>query len=117
MHTPAGKECRYFYGDYFRGRKNEECRLLDSAIPPISWKAEFCTTCPVPNILMANACTFMELEPRLVRSFPFMKQKVDVSTFCNKTQRVGFDPHIGCGECHALPAAFTESDLFSGDDS
>ena len=117
MLTPAGKECRYFYGDYFRGRNNEECRLLGDASPPLTWKADYCTTCPVPNILLANACSYMELRPRLGRSFPFMKQKVDVSTYCNKTQRKGFDPHIGCGECHALPSVFTESDLFSGDES
>ena len=31
MRTPAGTECPYFYGDYFRGRNLEECRLLKSA--------------------------------------------------------------------------------------
>jgi len=106
MRTPAGKECSYFYGDYFRGRSHEECRLLDSAYPPLPWNPGLCMDCPVPEIQMANACTFMVLEPSLVRPFPFMKQQVRVKTFCSKTERKGFDPHIGCGECHPFPEVF-----------
>ena len=101
MRTPAGKECRYFYGDYYRGRNQEECRLLELA--SLSWKPELCSTCPVPDILMANACPHMILEPKLERPFPFIKQQVKVKTFCTKTLRDNFDPHIGCGECHELP--------------
>jgi len=115
MKTPAGKECRFFYGDYYRGREHEECRLLQSASPPLPWKPELCFTCPVPDILLANACPHMILEPRLVRPFPFIKQKVQVTAFCDKTLRSGFDPHIGCGECHGLPSVFTEAD-FTGED-
>ena len=37
MRTPAGKECKYFYGNYFRGRKTEECRLLRESAQ--SWTA------------------------------------------------------------------------------
>lgn len=108
MRTPAGKECRYFYGDYFRGREREECRLLDSASPPLAWKPSLCFTCPVPGILRANACEQMILEPSLVRPFPFLKTAVKINTHCRKTQRSGFDPHIGCGECHSLPDAFAQ---------
>jgi len=110
MRTPAGKECRYFYGDYFRGRELEECRLLSSASPPLPWNFELCDTCPVPDIQLANACSHMVLEPRLVRSFPFGKRRVRVWSYCEKTLRDGFDPHIGCGECHHLPSAFTGED-------
>jgi hypothetical protein len=109
MRTPAGKECRYFYGDYYRGRKNEECRLLSEASPPLPWKPELCSTCPVPGILLANACVYMELRPRLKRSFPFLKQQVEVTSYCTRTNRADFDPHIGCGECHPLPSAFVGS--------
>jgi hypothetical protein len=49
----------------------------------------------------------MKLEPRLERPFPFIKRQVKVKTFCSKTERKGFDPHIGCGECHPLPSVFT----------
>lgn len=107
MRTPAGKECRYFYGDYYRGRDREECRLLGDALPPLRWSADLCRTCPVPQILMANACEAMVLEPRLERPFPFIQRQVRVRARCIQTQRQGFDPHIGCGECHPLPPVFT----------
>lgn len=115
MRTPAGKECRYFYGDYYRGRTREECRLLQGASPPLPWRASLCSTCPVPDILLANACEHLQLSPRLGRPFPFLRQEVQVSVFCSKTKRAGFDAHIGCGECHPLPPAFSQSDLFDGD--
>jgi hypothetical protein len=108
MRTPAGKECRFFYGDYYRGRKREECQLLRSANPPLPWKPALCSDCPVPDILLANACTHFVLQPQLARPFPFLKQEVRVQAFCTKTKRSGFDPHIGCGECHPLPSVFTE---------
>lgn len=110
MRTPAGKECSYFFGDYFRGRDREECRLLSGSSPPITWNPQLCETCPVPDIQIANACTYMELGPSLGRPLPFMKSKVRVSAYCNKTDRSGFDPHIGCGECHRLPPVFTGED-------
>ncbi len=106
MRTPAGKECRYFYGDYYRGRKREECRLFEDANPPQQWSPDLCFNCPVPDILVANACPFMVLIPEVVRPFPFVKRKVIVKTFCEKTLRENFDPHIGCGECHPLPSVF-----------
>jgi hypothetical protein len=109
MRTPAGKECRFFYGDYYRGRDHEECRLLESQAPPLPWKPSLCSSCPVPEILLANACTNLSLIPQLSRSFPFTKQQVKVQTFCSKTGRSGFDAHVGCGECHALPPEFLDA--------
>lgn len=106
MRTPAGKECRYFFGDYFRGRNNEECRLLSSTVPPLPWKPEFCASCSVPGILLANACQHLELVPRLARPFPFFKQKVQVYARCSKSGEAGFDPHVGCSKCHQLPSIF-----------
>jgi hypothetical protein len=103
MHTPAGKECRFFYGDYHRGRNQEECNLLASASPPLVWERSLCETCPVPDILLANACPHMVLEPRLERSFPFLKKKVKIKAICTQTGREGFDPYIGCSQCHPLP--------------
>jgi hypothetical protein len=107
MRTPAGKECRYFYGDYYRGRKEEECRLLTGEYPPLPWKPQLCETCPVPSILQANACEFLVLKPRLIRPFPFLRQQVQVKAYCTKTNRDVAEPHIGCGECHPLPPEFT----------
>jgi hypothetical protein len=103
MRTPAGNECRYFYGDYYRGRSHEECRLLKAASPPITWKPDLCLTCPVPAILLANSCENMILKPSIERPFPFLKRMVTVDTYCKKSNRSGFDPFIGCGECHPLP--------------
>ncbi len=109
MRTPAGKECRYFYGDYYRGREHEECRLLNAAAPPQRWTRDLCTTCPVPAILLANACPEMVLEGQVIRPFPFLKRQVQVKPYCRKTQRGNFDPHIGCGECHTLPPPFDKA--------
>lgn len=111
MRTPAGKECQYFFGDYYRGRNTEECRLLNQARPPLRWKRHFCANCPVPGILLANACTSMVLKPDLYRPFPFLRQQVRVSAFCIKSNQTVSEPHIGCGECHQIPAVFSrESD-------
>jgi hypothetical protein len=100
--TPAGSECKYFFGDYYRGRDREECRLLGSA-----WKPALCRTCPVPSILLANACEFMRLRGEVTRPITAgFQPRVKVSTYCEKTGRSGFDPHIGCGECHPFPSIF-----------
>jgi hypothetical protein len=102
MKTPAGSECKYFYGDYYRGRDHEECRLLGAA-----WKRDLCRTCPVPSIGLANACEFMQLHGEVSRPLTAaFQRRVKVTAFCEKTRCSGFDPHIGCGECHPLPPIF-----------
>lgn len=109
MKTPAGVECRFFYGDYHRGRNREECRLLKSAHPPLDWQPSMCSTCPVPGILRANACEHMELIPDVYRPFLILKPRVRVTAYCHKTDQEVDEPHIGCGECHQLPDAFLEN--------
>jgi hypothetical protein len=108
MRTPAGKECSYFYGDYYRGRQHEECRLLLDEQPNITWTPDLCQNCPVPGIQQANACRQMVLKATVVRPFPFIKRQVRVRPYCTKTHRDGFDPHIGCGQCHELPDVFLD---------
>lgn len=105
MRTPAGKECRYFYGDYYRGRNHEECRLLKDA--GVSWQPRLCATCPVPGILQANACEHMVLTPKVQRPFLIMPAQVQINAYCRKTRRHVDQPQIGCGECHPLPPIFT----------
>ena len=101
MKTPAGIECAHFYGDYHRGRNHEECRLLSN------WHAELCDTCPVPDILRANSCENMRLNAEITRSiFTLFQKRVEVSSCCEKTNRVVENPKIGCGECHPLPPIF-----------
>ena len=102
MKTPAGTECKYFYGDYYRGRDHEECRLLG-----VAWTRDLCHTCPVPSIGQANSCDYMQLKVEVTR--PLMtafQRRVKVTAFCDKNGRSGFDPHIGCGECHPIPPVF-----------
>ncbi|PKN90957.1 MAG: hypothetical protein CVU44_21870 [Chloroflexi bacterium HGW-Chloroflexi-6] len=105
MKTPAGKECRYFYGDYFRGRTVEECRLLSA--PGQKWTADLCKTCPVPGIVSANACENMTLRASVGRPVTAVFQRrVQVTAYCQKTNRAVAEPHIGCGECHPIPPIF-----------
>jgi len=107
MKTPAGSECKYFYGDYYRGRAREECCLLAASTPPQPWRPDMCKTCPAPGILRANACEHVRLNARLVRSLMTgFKRRVAVTAFCEKAQRRVAEPQIGCGECHPLPPVF-----------
>ena len=102
MKTPAGIECPHFYGDYFRGRNVEECRLLKSHGE--RWTPDLCRTCPVPEISRANACEFLKLKPTVARPVTALFQRrVQISAYCEKSKRSVSEPQIGCGECHALP--------------
>jgi hypothetical protein len=87
MKTPAGTECPYFYGDYFRGRNTEECRLLK--VHGQRWTRDLCKTCPVPSISRANACEFLKLTPIVTRPVTALFQRrVEISAFCeNQAQR------------------------------
>jgi hypothetical protein len=102
MRTPSGIECPYFYGDYFRGKKEEECRLIGRLPPPGNWTPNMCLTCPVPSIRRANACEFMELRPVITKKGLSSKRRVRITAFCSKCQCVVAEPHIGCGECHPI---------------
>jgi hypothetical protein len=104
MQTPAGKECRYFYGDYYRGREHEECRLLDAH--NLDWYPELCETCPVPEIQLANSCENMRFQPSIRRPLFFLKGQVSLKTDCDKCECTVDEPRIGCGQCHALPDVF-----------
>ncbi len=104
MITPAGKECAHFFGDYHRGRNIEACRLLESA--NLKWAQDLCEKCPVPGILMANACEFQTLSPRLEKPLFFMKAQVQIQADCSKCECRVDEPRIGCGQCHPLPEIF-----------
>jgi hypothetical protein len=98
MKTPAGKECKFFYGDYYRGRHHEECRLLKDH--GLSWIPSMCQDCPVPGILLANSCEHLQFTPTINKPLFFMKPKVKVKAFCTKSNSVVEEPKIGCSECH-----------------
>jgi hypothetical protein len=103
MRTPAGVECKYFFGDYYRGRNHEECRLIGTRPSPGNWSPDLCKTCPVPAILRANACEFMILRGEVDQGFLGLRRKVKVSAYCEKAQKIVKEPEIGCGICHPLP--------------
>ena len=100
MITPAGKECRYYYADYYRGREREECRLLDQNPDSEPWRPELCKSCPVPDILRANACPNLVLEGRIEKTFLGLRRQVKLSAVCAKYVVEVAQPHIGCGHCH-----------------
>jgi hypothetical protein len=100
MLTPAGKKCPYFYGDYYRGKNHEECRLLKDH--NIQWHPRLCNTCPMPEIYLANNCEHMQFTPELKNTFLWFGQNVKLTAFCTKSARTIKEPKIGCGECHPL---------------
>ena len=108
MKTPYGVECRYFYGDYYRGKNVQKCRLIGSVPPPKNWDETLCKDCAVPAILRANACSNMVLSAKVSRKFLWIKKSVIVEAYCQKVNHAVKNPYIGCGECHPLPDSFTE---------
>lgn len=104
MQTPAGKECTYFYGDYFRGRKTEECRLLQDS--GLAWEPNLCSRCPIPEFQQANSCENMRFRPSIQRPFLIGKPSVLIETYCEKCTCSVEEPRIGCGQCHPLPDIF-----------
>jgi hypothetical protein len=100
MITPAGKECRYYYADYYRGRQTEECRLLGQNPRSERWTRDLCKTCPVPGILLANACPSLVLEGKVVKGLLGLQRKVAVSAACSKHLVKVERPQVGCGHCH-----------------
>jgi hypothetical protein len=105
MRTPSGQECPHFYGDYFRGRNVEECRLLKSQNQ--TWSRDLCRTCPAPAIARANSCQHMRLQATVTRPLTaLLQRRVQVQAFCQKSNQAVSEPQVGCGECHALPFKF-----------
>lgn len=108
MKTPTGIECPFFYGDYYRGRNFEECRLLNTHTAQGKWSVELCETCPVPGIKRANACPTMNLTAVIKKGFLGIKKRVKVSAFCTRSQTAVKVPEVGCGICHPLTDLFGE---------
>ena len=108
MRVPStGKECPFFYGDYYRGREHEECRLVGDA--DARWNLKYCETCPVPDIVRANSCPNMILTGETSSGFLGLRKKMKVSAYCRKTHRDVSNPYVGCGECHPIIDLFKEA--------
>ena len=96
MNNPVN--CRYFYGDYFRGKNKEECRLL-AASPHNErpWKRGHCDSCPVPEILITSNCRDLLLEAAVTRKF--LREQVQVTfAVCSKHMNELSDP-LYCSKC------------------
>jgi len=100
MRTSYGKECQYYYADYFRGKTTQECRLLQANPASAPWKPTLCQTCPVPAILVANACPNLALHARVRKSFLGLFDRVHVEAACRHYRVEVGRPQVGCGHCH-----------------
>ena len=103
MRTPAGTECTFFEGDYYRGRNREYCRLIGTAAPPRDWTRDLCKKCPVPGIQRANACQYLTLTAKVSPGVLGLGRRVAVQAYCQKAGKAVDEPHVGCGICHPLP--------------
>ena len=83
----------------------EECGLLKASNQ--DWSADLCRTCPVPEILQANACEFLQLRASVGRPLTAgLQRRVQVAAYCQKSRANVHEPQVGCGECHPLPPMF-----------
>jgi hypothetical protein len=67
-----------------------------------------CKTCPVPEIVRANACPNMILSGEIKPGFLGIAQKVKITAYCTKVHAEVKDPFIGCSECHPILDIFQE---------
>ena len=76
--------CRYFYGDYFRGKNKETCRLVENNPEnERKWQRKLCNTCPVPELLLTSNSRDLILEAVVKQRF--LRSRVEVSfAVCGK---------------------------------
>lgn len=101
MRTPAGKECRYYYQDFHRGRDVQECRLNNDNPESERWRPDDCTRCPVPDILNANASRDMQLVLTIKHGLLGFGRRVGVTAHCTRHKTPIEDPYVGCQQCYA----------------
>lgn len=99
MITPAGKECRFYYENFHRGRSDQECRLVDANPKSPTWQPSDCRSCPVPDILKSNSNPDLILEATVTKGFLGMGRKVEIKAFCSKHLIDVPKPAAGCPMC------------------
>lgn len=99
MRTPAGKECKYYYEDYFRGHSVQTCRLIEINPESAPWKPGLCQDCPVPRILLSNGCPHMKLQARVEKRLLGFIERVHVEGWCSATFKEVRQFEVGCGHC------------------
>lgn len=93
-------DCKYFYGDYFRGRDYEECRLLASSQNnQRPWRRKLCDSCPVPQLLRSTDCHGLALEAEVQRRF--FRDRVEVTFAVCTEHMLELDDPSHCPECAA----------------
>jgi len=98
MKIPDGRECKFFYADYYRGRNFEECRALSNPEDKKIWNSSFCKDCPLPDYLINNSCENLVYSV-FIHKFLF-KNRIKVKAYCSKVHQPVRDPNVGCGHCH-----------------
>ena len=95
---PQPVNCRYFYGDYFRGNKRETCRLLEASPGnERPWKRKLCNSCPVPDLLLTSNCPSLLLEVEVKKRF--LSERVEVTfSVCNE-HLIELDDPLFCPQC------------------
>ncbi len=100
MRTPAGKDCRYYYEDFHRGRDVQECRLIKENSASLSWRPGDCSKCLVPEILNANASPNLELKVTVKTKLLGFGRQLTISAACTRHKIPIEDPYIGCKVCN-----------------
>lgn len=101
MRTPAGRECKFYYEDFHRGRSRQECRLIKAQSGSGRWHPRDCERCPVPDILQANASPHLQLEAEIKPGILGIGRHVSVRAWCAKHGTEIEDPYVGCLKCAA----------------
>lgn len=101
MRTPAGKECKFYFADYNRGRDLQECRLIQANPESLPWRPKDCVRCPVPDILNANASPDLSLTLTVKPQLLGLGRRLDVKASCLKHHVPVEDPFVGCPQCIA----------------
>ncbi len=104
MRTPYGADCKFYYADFNRGRRTQECRLPRYGTE--RWTPDLCKSCPVPRLLLANACPHLILTGQIQKGFLGFNRKMLVAASCPKSEGPVAEPAIGCGHCHDSEPAF-----------
>ncbi len=101
---PPPVDCRYFYGDYFRGKNREECRLID-ANPHNRrpWRRKLCDSCPVPALLRETDCRSLALEAEVKRKL--LRDRVEVTLAVCTEHILELDDPRHCPRCAQESAA------------
>lgn len=101
MRTPAGKDCRYYYADFNRGRNVQECRLIKGNPESLPWKPNDCAKCSVPEILNANSSPNLDLKLTVKPRLLGLGRTLEIEAYCQKHHIPIENAYTGCPECNA----------------